>query len=246
MDAVKIYRIMVESFGSRLLYTIYQEPRSALYIAKLITRGPVKSHNYFFVACRSRVVVGYYHAVKQSQIWFLNYIAVTNVARGSGVGQLLLWHFEEIGRALNCDQFMLDVSDSNHRAIGWYHRYQYELLSTSYDIRVPLRGLTESGGPSLRSSWLARTYARWGQLLWGFSKLNSALPDGWLTIGLIGSRTCKLLKYTGVTLEEAARSIACTFWPKRNVLIVSQLPGIPDGWDVMSCEEVLRLVKKVR
>lgn len=244
-DAWGIYTLKCRVFGDRYLgYTIYQSPQSVNYLAELIARGSEQSHHSFFVISQAGEIRGYYHAVHRGTDFFLNYIAVTAVARRQGWGNALLEHYEDRGRASNCQRLMLDVFDSNRRVRDWYGNHGYQPHSASLCARLALDAWPESSFLLNYSDddW-ART--RREEQVQGFSKIKCFCGPGQLTVGLIASRVCKLLDYEGIKLEDAVLAIVHRFRTEREILVVSSLSDIPSDWPVINVDKILRLIKPI-
>ena len=246
-DARAIYALMREAFGKDFLsYTIYQAPRAVRYLTELIAQGPDQSLHGFFVICLKEKILGYYNAIRRSDEWFLNYIAVDTAARGYKLGNTLLNHYEERGRIYGCRQLALDVFDSNEVARDWYMKLGYKLHSHRFDVRLALYSLAKKGSLPLNwgsDAWLTALREEKRQ---GFSKVECQCGQGRLTLGLIANSTCKLLDFEGVTLAEAIFAVGSKLRDEREVLILSSLPHIPVGWPVLSSEKLLRLCKLIK
>jgi hypothetical protein len=194
---------------------------------------------------RGGEILGYYHAFRHDTEFFLNYIGVATTARRRGLGNALLKHYEDTGRASGCHRLTLDVFDSNQWARDWYWNHGYQFLSSSFSALLPLNAWTSGSSFSLdydRASW---TRSCTEEQVRGFSKIECPCGPGRLELGLIADRVCRLLNYEGIGLEDAILSIARRFGTERKVLIVSSLPHIVLDWPVLCVEKVLRFVKLV-
>jgi len=244
-DAPTLYALKAQAFGdSYLLYTIYQAPQSVRYLARMVTEAPKQSGQGLFVIEQDGQIRGYYHAICRTAQYFLNYIAVAQEAERLGLGSILLRHFEEAGKDIGCQMLALDVFDSNPSVRDWYYRHGYRLTDASFHIRLAMGALMGDGAPLLcQQDALVRALAE--EEAWGFSKLACQCGSGRLTVGLIAGHACKLLDYSGLSVENAASAIASRFRGERKVLIISALPDLPSGWPVLSSEKVLRLGKAI-
>jgi ribosomal protein S18 acetylase RimI-like enzyme len=242
-DARAIYGLKAAAFGSTSLpYTIYQDPRSARFIASMLRKGHESTGNYFYVVGDPEPV-GYYHAVKRKEDFFLNYIAVADTSRGRGLGDELLSHFEEKGKQLGRRTFALDVFSTDESVVEWYKRRGYWMRSSSYHLRVPLESLSALNGELLTCGLWDEFRARRHESRFGFSKLDYDAKNGRVTVGLIGDRVCKLLSRFR-DLDFIAGSIARTFHAEREALVLSDLPSLPKGWSLDRWDRSIRMEKR--
>jgi ribosomal protein S18 acetylase RimI-like enzyme len=246
-DAEAIYKLKTEAFGAGYLrYTIYLAPESVRYLRDLLAQGPAQSRHSIYVACQSREIIGYYEVIHSGDDFLLNYIGVTDRAKGSGLGNHLLNHFEQTGAVAGCRRFTLDVFDSNIPARDWYWRRGYRTLASSFQVCLPLGFLDSKEAPVLdfrREDWEA---ALREELLRGFSKVTCRCGPGTVTVGLIAGRVSKLLSREGVDLQSAVASIDAHLRDQRENLILAGLPEIPAEWVGLPSEKVLRLAKSVQ
>ena len=244
-DAPIIYTLKTQAFGdSYLLYTIYQAPQSVRYLARLITEAHKLSGQGLFVIEQDGQIRGYYHAMCRAAQYFLNYIAIAQETEHLGLGSTLLRHFEETGKDIGCQMLALDVFDSNPSVRDWYYRHGYRLTKANFHVRLAMNALIGDDAPLLcQQATLVHALAE--EEAWGFSKLECQCGSGHLTVGLIAGYACKLLDYTGLSVEDAASAIASRFKGERKTLIISALPHLPSGWPALSTEKALRLVKAI-
>jgi len=240
-DVEDIYAIKAQSFSNYLHYTIYYSPFSVKYLRNLICQGEGKT---LFAVCQGHEVLGYYHGVLRDTDFFLNYIAVRSEARGQGVGQVLLKHYEDVGRTYGYQRLALDVFDTNRYALDWYLDQGYQVSSFNFTSCLDLSALNNSCA-NLQLSWNTDDWHRaCEEESWqGFSKIDAVCGDGNLTIGLVANCICRLLHYENMELEMAILSIAQKFRGDRDWLIVSSLPAVPVEWPVLTSEKVLSLHK---
>lgn len=241
-DVCMIYALMVEAFGKTSLpYTIYQSPLSIRYLGQLITSS---SRDDFYVLQEGSQIIGYYHAVKDSSELFLNYIAVSSLARGRGLGTRLLEHFELNGFSRQCRLLSLEVFEKNISVMEWYLKNGYRDASAKYLVRIRICDYPQSDYLHISaedSEWY-QAYSQ--EAFYGFSKVRCKCGSGYLTVGLIGGDTIKLLTYEGVSAEEAISALVWYFRSVRTVLILtlnSLLKDIP----YISVDKTIRLYKTI-
>jgi len=244
-QAASIYDLKVQAFGDNyLLYTIYQAPQSVRYIEQLISQGARQTGQDFFVIAREEQVLGYYHAVRRETEYFLNYIAVSKDLRQSGLGRTLLDYYESYGRDIGCSHLSLDVFESNASVHDWYLAHGYRQVGSSVHVRMAITALGDAG-PELTCSAVSLQQALAAEQQWGFSKVEYGSASESVTVGLIGGQACKILAFTGLSLEQAVAAVCRRFRPDRSTLIVSSLPQVPTDWQITSMEQALRLTKTV-
>lgn len=245
-DIPEIYALMVEAFGAQYFpYTIYQSPKSVSFLNRLVSSDFEHKAYQLMVLRRGGSIQGYYQAFISAKKFFLNYIAVKRTFSGQGLGSALLTHFEHKGQNLGCRQYGLDVFERNHRALEWYSRKGYEKESDFILTRITL-GIVNKPGPELNchdKTWEAAINE---EMKKGFSQLECLCGQGSIVLGLINDSTCKLLKYEGVSLEEALLSINCYFGGReRENLIVSSSCFPNSYWPLQQQDRIFRLVKDV-
>ena len=244
-DAPAIYALKRQAFGKRyLLYTIYQAPQSVHYLVQLIAEAGQGGSHDFIVLEHAEAVNGYYHAAHHGSQYFLNYIAIASERQNLGLGGMLLQHFETNGVAKDCQEFALDVFESNSSAIAWYDRHGYSPVASTFQVRLDMTALTGAGSPLLwdELAWseaLRHEYSR------GFSKIDCTCGSGSVTLGLIAGHTCKLLAYHDVSFDEAILAAALRLKDQRRVIIVSGLPDLPPGLPILSTERAIRLSRTI-
>jgi ribosomal protein S18 acetylase RimI-like enzyme len=237
VDAEAIFSLKQAVFGDNyLLYTIYQAKQSLGYLRSLI---PVQE---FVVAERGSRIVGYYNAVPHNGYFFVNYIAVAPQAASQGVGTMLVHNCAAKAGQIGCIGIELDVFASNRRAIDWYERIGFEVVSDLYLYRVCLRNIPQSPIVPLAASdelecALAEEQRR------GFSKLTCRYMEQTLLVGLIAGHTCKLLENCAtLTDHESAGALAALF-PDRSYLIFSSHRPPPAALPISNCERSIRMRK---
>jgi ribosomal protein S18 acetylase RimI-like enzyme len=243
-DTRPIYDLLIEAFGGRYLsYTIFQSSQSAAYLQCLIEQGLEQSGHLFYVADLAQIVKGFYDAVLHRGDFVLNYIAVSRPERSAGIGNVLLSHFEARGAMLGCQQYVLDVFESNQLAYRWYLNHGYRADSANFQARLlTARGVTRASWPLVVAAGNLQLAVR-EERAKGFSKVDGTCGNGQITIGLIGGHVCKLLAYHDIDLEEAVEAVCARFQSDRPVLIVPALPVVPTAWPILDFEKTLRLVK---
>ena len=242
----EVYALMVEAFGDQYFpYTIYQSPKSVRYLNKLISFNSDSNPYRLMVLRKGGSVQGYYQAFISTEKFFLNYIAVRRALSGKGLGSALLSHFERTGKILGCEQYGLDVFEQNRHALEWYSRKGYDKESESILSRIAL-GIVNKPGPVLNcrvEAWETAINEEMGR---GFSQLECSCGYGSVVLGLINQSVCKLLKYEGVSFEDALLSINDYFrGRKRDSLIVSSSRLPASHWPLSQQDRVFRLVKDV-
>ncbi|WP_258808372.1 N-acetyltransferase [Pseudidiomarina sp. CB1] len=65
---------------------------------------------------------------KNSKVWRLYSIAVAAIARGKGVGRMLLEHAIELAKRHGATALSLEVKVDNQAAIELYRRYDFEVV----------------------------------------------------------------------------------------------------------------------
>jgi ribosomal protein S18 acetylase RimI-like enzyme len=242
-DAPAIYALKLQAFGSsHLNFTIYRTAKTVRYIQKLIadTSG---EHN-FRTEDDAGKVVGYSHARHMGKEFFLNYMAVTPIARGLGIGTTLLNQFEADARTNTCDVLGLDVCESNCSVVRWYLTAGFKQVSESYLYRIGLQD-TYSKGALVDFDLLALDAALATERHVGFSKIVGRIGNAEVSVGLIDGSCCKLLGFTGTTLHAASAAIARSFAGQRTELIVSSEHRLPAVRMELARQKSLRLKKSL-
>ncbi|MBN1640889.1 MAG: GNAT family N-acetyltransferase [Anaerolineae bacterium] len=244
-DAQELYSLIAHVFrDTYLAYTVYQAPKAVHYLAQLIAEGPERTNQHLTLVEHAGRIIGYTHAIRRDQQFFLNYLAVAGHVRRQGIGSTLLRNYEERALCLGCDELVLDVFSSNVQAHAWYQRRGYQLQSSGFRARLALDLIPRTGCPLQydEESW---TKAQREEEAQGFSRVECVCGSGRLILGLIANRACRLLAYTGITLEEAVLAVAKHMRGERDALILPSLPAAPTEWPLLGCEKVLRLSKPV-
>ena len=243
-DVESIFALKRDAFGDDLLrYSMFQAPQSIHYLRELLAHQSESFLNSFVVVCRADEVLGYYHAVRRNADFFLSYIAVAATAQGQGLGNLLLKHYEDSGRALGFHRLMLDVSDSNQRVRDWYLSHGYGCDTVSFSAIIVPYELASTGAFSLRCDVEAWAHAVEEEQARGFSKVKCLCGSGEITVGLIGGGVCKLLDHEGIGLDDAVLAVAHRFCAERTALIVTSISTVPPDWPLLSVEKRRRLSK---
>ena len=84
----------------------------------------------FFVAARSRALVGTVMAGYEGHRGWINYLAVEPELQGSGLGRRLMVHAEERLSALGCAKINLQVRSGNQAVIGFYESLGFRIDET--------------------------------------------------------------------------------------------------------------------
>ena len=238
-----IYNMTLLAFDNYLRYTIYQSPRSIKYLRDIIAQGAERTGHYIFVLIKENNIIGYYHALNLGSEFFLNYIVVTEMVRGLGLGKKLLDHCEATARMLSCTTLSLDVFESNATAHQWYCRVGYKRRSAS-SVAILAMNQEVQGPFKLKFLPQSLDLAYHEEAERGFSKLECVYGPGKITVGLIADHVCKLLSFEGIGIEDAIIAINSQFWKTRDVLIVSSLE-VPARWVVLDSETIIRLSKSL-
>ncbi len=246
-DSAAIYALKVAAFGLRYLaYTIYQSPQSVVYLKELIAQKPEQSKHIFIVAWENEHLTGYYHAVRQEQSLFLNYIAVASIAQGQGIGNLLLKHFERTAMDYGYKTVSLDVFESNQRAYKWYYGHNYQPSAVSYLARIALNTATTGSSYSVHYSLEALESAQHEEKEKGFSKIDCECGPGHFTLGFIARHCCKLITYEGLKLSEVVAAINMHWRRERDELIISSPTEIPPNWIFRDMDKSIHLMKRLK
>jgi GNAT superfamily N-acetyltransferase len=238
-----LYALKVGAFSKYLLYTIYQSPRSVVYLQTLLMQGSDRTGNFFFVAKHESSLVGYYHAVRHGPAFFLNYLTVAEEARRLGIGSQLLRHYETTAGTLGCNVLELDVFESNSGVCEWYCKARYAPRSFASLASLALGWEGESRyevdfEPEVWHLACQEERER------GFSKFACVCGPGKLTLGLIAEHVCKLMSFENITMEDAVVAINSRFSGMRDALIVSS-QEIPANWPLLASETIITLSKSL-
>jgi ribosomal protein S18 acetylase RimI-like enzyme len=243
-DASSIYALMCEVFAHSFLpFSIYQSPKSISYLVSLIAEAHAQSQNALYVLKQNGGLVGYYHALRQGDVFFLNYVAIATAKQGHGLGDLLLRHFEATGEGLGCTQLALDVFERNEVARAWYARHNYGLLSTIFCIRLSLSGWSVADALPIHCATDEWSRALLTEEQQGFSKVTCACGVGTITLGLINRNVAKILDYSGIALEQVIVALGTWLNRQRQFLLLSSVAPLPSTWPVVATDAVLRMAK---
>lgn len=245
-DAADIYALIRQVFGEAYLaFSIYQAPQSVCYIRRLISSTDQGSLHRFFVLRDDNQLIGFYQAVHNESELFLNYLAVAASLQSRGWGRTLLEHYTNSAASLGCRRLALDVFDTNLRARRWYLNQGYTLRSESFLMQLALRpaaGKSRGGLAFDPDAWEEATAEEQAQ---GFSKIDCRCEEGNLTVGLIAGRVCKLLSFSGMSLDEAVAAVSNRFCGQRESLVVPSPSATVGEWQVLRAEKVLRFSKEI-
>ncbi len=245
-DSTAIYKLISEAFDeSYLSYTIYQSPKSVKYISSLISEISQENKHYLMVLVDDLhfQVKGYYHATLVGEQLFLNYIAVSGMFAGKGLGYSLLSHYEDTGIKVGINQFGLDVFENNQFVKDWYMKHGYKQEFTSFFAHIAFDSL---GGTH---DVLVLDENEWEKALNdeinnGFSKITCKYGQGFITLGLINGNRYRLLGYEGMTLDDAIGVVKTSFRNRcRDTLIVSSSKPLTNKWSIVRQDCIVRLVK---
>jgi len=243
-DARGILNLFTNAFSPALLrYTIYRSLAVESYLKAYINSPPPGW--VLFLIEQENEVLGAYIAQERSEGWFLNYIAVTLHKEGRGIGGQLLEHFEQEGRRRGAKKALLDVFESNSRALTWYYSKGYELIRRSFFIAISIREAAIFRGPDLVVDDKEWRRALDEEQRRGFSNVDGFCHKGSMKVGLIAGDTLRLMSWEGLSLQEAAGAIARRLGNGREELVILSLPRLPSGLPLISQEAVLRLSRKL-
>ena len=242
-DAEAIYRLKREAFGGNYLqFTIYRSEKAVAHIRRLIS----SEDEIFTVAEGHRELAGYANVGFANHQPILNYIAVANTSRGTGLGSRLLQAIESETRDRGFETLSLNVFESNPSVAEWYTRSGYSIVSQSFLYRIDLaRAMRRNSGGQVDSSLWQLALAAEEQN--GFSKVVVGVIEGEMTLGLIEGIAFKLLDYRGISLDEAIAAAAGMVNGARRELIVSSMEAPEPGcqFQLLSLEVSLRMAKQL-
>lgn len=243
-DACGIYGLLTQAFGaSYLKFAVYQSPRTVGFLAERIASDLVQEQPSFFVLRRGEELEGFYNAVGREGRFFLNYIATSAAARGSGGGRLLLEHFEATGMARGCTSLGLDVFRSNSAAVDWYRRRGYVTRGSRFRARFALASFSGTDGPSLELDPGALRRALEGEAGRGFSSVDCALSGVAVRLGFIAGTVCNLLEPLGAGALAVAPAAARRFGASRRWLLATGPEAFAGAPFPESQEEALYMTK---
>ena len=244
-DAPAIYSLLCEAFGSSYLkYTIYQTPKSVLYLRNQIELARFQHSPSVIKMWEGQKLLGFYFAVRRCDEYFLNYIATSIRARGRGVGRSLLAHFESAAAEKGCSATGLEVFESNRDTVAWYRREGYRQRSSRYLARFELSAFRNGQGPDLifNSEELERALSQ--EKAQGFSSISCPFAGGSVTLGIIGGDVCNLLKAKGSTAE-IANAVARSGLGYRRWLLITTTEPIGDISGLESIETSLYMTRPI-
>jgi ribosomal protein S18 acetylase RimI-like enzyme len=242
-DAHAIYRLKREAFSPNYLqFTIYRSEKTVAHIRRSISSGD----GIFTIAERREEVAGYANVGSANHQPILNYIAVSETCRGTGLGSRLLRAIESETRVRGYGTLALNVFESNPGVVDWYAKSGYSIVSHFFLYRIDLTGAMRKDSRVQVDSSLWQT-ALASEELNGFSKVVAGIPGGEITLGLIEGVACKLLGYCGISLDEAITSAAGMVNGARRELIVSstEAPDPDRQFRLLGIEKSLRMVKEL-
>jgi ribosomal protein S18 acetylase RimI-like enzyme len=242
-DALAIYLLKQRAFGSsHLKFTIYRSAKTVRYIRALIADS--SAPHAFRAWDDAGKLLGYSHARHMGNEFFLNYIVVAPSARGLGIGTALLNQFEADARKNTCDVLGLDVCDSDCSVVRWYLAAGFKQVSQSYLYRIGLQD-TQTKGALIDIDPLALDAALTVEQHMGFGKIVGRIGNAEVSVGLIDGSCCKLLGFTGTTLQAASAAITRRFVGQRSELIVSSQHPLPRVRTELASQKSLRLQKSL-
>lgn len=238
-DAEAIYGLKRQAFGATCLpFTIYRSPKTIAYIARSICT----TEQAFIVAEAHEELAGYANVAFLSDHPMLNYIAVSDAARGFGIGSRLLHAAESRVCEQGFRTLALDVFESNTKAVKWYAASGYRLISQSFLYRIDLVGVTcKQSELQIHSSLWQAALATEKQN--GFSKVIGTRDEAEITLGLIGGVAGKLLDHQRIQLDEAIDLAIGKIAESRSELIVHSKSAPGSRYPMLSLETSLRMAK---
>jgi len=138
----------------------------------------------------------------------------------------------------------LDVFASNWRAVRWYQRSGFEIVSDLHLYRLCLRDMPRSTFvPVVGSAEMQRALDE--EQRQGFSKLTCRYLEQQLLVGLIAGHTCKLLQPCSTLSDHEAASAIAALFPKRSCLILSSQNPPDADLPVVDCQRSIRMRKSL-
>ena len=118
--------------AARLLATLNPDTPLPLVRERLDTILAEHPHYHLIGAFAEGSLVGVAAAWIATKVWCGRYLEIDNLVvdpaqRSSGVGTLMIQHFEALGRERDCKLLVLDSYTSNHPSHRLYHRLGFEI-----------------------------------------------------------------------------------------------------------------------
>lgn len=241
-DAEDIFRLATAVFGDKqFLYTVYQAPQAKFHLRRLISAEDAKAA--IVVARQKNALIGYYQAVFAERDAFMSYIATDPRVESQGFGTSLLRDLEERALRHGCQRLVLDVFQSNGRAVAWYQRLGFKEESRCTLYRLNLEDVQITDDTPLIVDQEQYRRALQEEQEWGFSRIECVRAASPVQLGIIGGHTCKVLQYNGFSVRELVVSVALSFSAARTYLIVATDGHEPLSLRCVSSEVVLRLYR---
>ncbi len=134
MEPVTIRQLTTTDLAkaSELLHTLNTDTPLPLIHERLATILRDHPHYHIAGAFSGDRMLGVCGAWIATKIWCGRYLEIDNLVvdpdtRSSGVGTLLIEHFQTIGRENDCNLLVLDSYTSNHASHRLYHRLGFEI-----------------------------------------------------------------------------------------------------------------------
>jgi ribosomal protein S18 acetylase RimI-like enzyme len=243
-DAPAVYELLYEAFGDRYIkFSIYQSPLAVNYLREQIGLGVRNGSPTVFVARNSDSLLGFYLAVRREEELFLGYIATNRSARGSGIGRLMLSHFEISALQMGCARTGLEVFESNGSAVAWYERAGYIQNRKNYHTIIDLGALPSGHAPRLILDSGELKHALLLEEKLGFSKIPCLVDGGSVLLGVIAGCICNLLESKGISVLDAARAIVRSPLSARRWLLVTTAEPLHDIVGIDSSETSLYMIR---
>ena len=218
-DALDIHALLVSAFESTYLkFSVYQSPAAAAFLARQIAGDVRGNETRCFVLRRGGLLLGFYQAAARRGRFFLSYIATNPATRQSGVGNVLLNHFEFTGAAMKCESLGLDVFRTNTGAVRWYDRRGYAIRTSRHLARFELVDFVMAKAPRLEVDSRILSQALAEEVRQGFSCVDCACAGLKVRLGLINGSICNLMHPVGEEAMRVAPSVARRFETSRRWL----------------------------
>jgi len=241
-DVPRIHGLLRAAFGDTMLpYSVYQAEESAIHLGEVIARSA--DDDRFWVLDEAGDVAGFHEARIDGRHGFLSFIALAPERRGSGLGSLLLEHFESSCASRGCGSAGLHVVRSETSAFGWYLRRGYREVRASYSLRMALPEI--EGGDRCEVDAARLEAALREERRRGFSKVTCDCDGAPVVVGLIAGSSCRLLEHLGVPLRRACSCAAALFGSSRSILIATGQSELPADLPIVGHQHIASLEKRL-
>jgi GNAT superfamily N-acetyltransferase len=216
-DAETIIKIKQSGMPAAYVgYTIYQSPKSAKFMRKMIAEDPKALVR---VLKEDGEVVGYNMGTMGVGTAHWLYMAVYPDRKGRGYGTVLLEDFENQARSAGLATITMDCFDDNPN-LTWYYRRKWFEAGVSTIGRVMLTPFKKEG------LQLALDKTELGQALaveedQGFGNVSGGFKDQRVELGLINRDSLRLRSAGDLGHIEVLGAVAGSFSGDRRSIIVS-------------------------